>query len=105
MSFNRDRLIPADMSKNVLTDDQKNIQLNTLITKECANTCPIIWDNEFCITNGLSDVFSKDGQTQIHIPDLMSIHEETEIKSSCMSISSKLGIPQYLSEQVTVMFL
>ena len=43
----------------------------------------ILRGKQFCVSNSLTNVFSKEGETQIYTPDLISVLEEADNRIVC----------------------
>ena len=43
----------------------------------------ILWGKQFCVSNSLTNVFSKEGETLIYTPDLISVLEEADNRIGC----------------------
>ena len=74
IEFSSDTPVPNDF----LTNESNKAKLNDYLCKQFAETCPVIWGKEFCISNKLINVFTSDGEREILYPNLISIHEEAD---------------------------
>ena len=74
IEFSSDTPVPNDF----MTDESNKAKLNDYLCKQFAEACPVIWGKEFCISNGLLNVFTSDGEREILHPNLISIHEEAD---------------------------
>ena len=84
ISFQGDTIVPSDLTKSFLLDEENKNNLNAFIAKRFLSKVSEIWPGKFCITNGLINVFSDEGEREIYKPsDMMTILEEADNRIVC----------------------
>ena len=71
------------MGNTFLTDEKNKGKLNGFIVQQCVKLSPLIWKKQFCITNGLTNVFTDSGEKEIYKPNLISVLEEADNRIVC----------------------
>ena len=83
ISFKGDTMIPKEMAKTFLADEQNKSKLNEFIVQKFIDSIPTVWDKEFCITNGSKNVHTDGGERVIYSENLISVLEEADNRIVC----------------------
>ena len=83
ISFQGDSIIPNDIAKSFLTDEQNKTKLNEFIAQKFRDSSAAIWSKQFCATNGLTNVYTDGGEKVIYTPDMISVLEEADNRIVC----------------------
>ena len=61
ISFQGSTIIPNDINKSFLSDEENKTKLNELIVRRFLDTASVAWGRKFCITNNLKNVYTDEG--------------------------------------------
>ena len=81
-AFEGNSIIPRDIS-TFLSDELNKTNLNEFIVKRFLASSTSLWNKEFFITNGLTNVYTDVGERVIYTSDLISVLEEADNRMIC----------------------
>ena len=83
ISFQGDTILPNDLAKSFLTDEHNKTHLNQFIATKFRDSSAETWGKKFCITNGLTNVYTDEGDKIIYAPDMIEVLEEADNRIVC----------------------
>ena len=83
IEFNEKTIVPADLKKSFLLDESNKTKLNDMIANQCKRLSDFEWDKEYCVTNRLLNVQTKEGERTIYTPNMIEVLEEADNRIVC----------------------
>ena len=83
IEFDRNTVVPENIATTFLTDETNKIKLDDLIAQKCRNLSTLNWNEQFCVTNRLTDMITDNGEKVMYTPNMISVLEEANNRIVC----------------------